>query len=586
MPEVNNLLKDLPTNPGVYLFKNKRGKILYIGKAKNLINRVRSYFNRSAGFTLAKKLMVEKIFSIETILTNTETEAILLESTLIKRHQPPYNVALKDDKHFLYIKISDDQYPTLETVRRIGSDRSRYFGPYASTRSVRVTLKMLKQIFHYRTCQPGQGRPCFDYTIGRCAGPCVGAVGPWQYQKIIKNIISFLKGQMQPVIEDLEDQMRQAAKSKRYEKAAQLRDQLVAINRLKIGQKVIGTKKSVQDVISIYQQNGLAAVNLFKIRHGYMVEKRNFIMERASDMIMPNLISEFIMRYYPLTTDWPREIIVAVSPKEKAVLKQLTGAKITVPQRGLKKKLIAMGNTNARDWLQRSQQAQAKRQSQAQLALSDLAEALHINLPVRIEAYDISNIQGVNSVGSMVVFHQGQPKNSDYRKFNIRTVKGIDDPAMLAEIVRRRFASDKLKSLPRPDLIILDGGRGQLSVVDKHIPKELKNIPLVALAKRHEEIYRRNRSLPIRLVGQSPSYFLIQRIRDEAHRFAIGGHRRRHRAVTIHSKLDDVPGIGPQTRRKLLAKFGSLDGVLKASTIELTKIVNEKIVKKIYENLS
>lgn len=579
-------INTLPTNPGVYLFRDAKGAILYIGKAKNLNNRVRTYFANAVDLTRSKQVMVHAAADVETIITNTEAEALILESTLIKRHRPEYNIDLKDDKYFLYIKITADEYPTLETVRRIGTDRSKYFGPYASARAVRTTLKMLKNIFHYRTCKPGQGRPCFDYTIGRCAGPCVNAIGPRQYQAIIKNITSFLRGNMQPVIDDLNDTMRRAAKQKQYEKAAQYRDQLEAVSRLRAAQQVVAPRQSSQDVIGLVRRDGLAAVNRFVIRGGALIDKQNFLIERTRDLPDQSVLNEFLLRYYPQTTDWPQEIIVRLMPPDAAALKQLTGARNTVPQKGKKRQLLTMSETNAADWLKRSQEAEGKRKQLAWQALAELGRALRLAPPPRrIEVYDISNLQGVNAVGSMITFINGLPENNQYRKFNIRTVRGANDPAMLAEVVRRRFTSDQLKNLPWPDLIILDGGRGQLSVVDKQLPTRARPIPVVALAKRLEEIYTRDQSTPQRLPENSPAYFLLQRLRDEAHRFAIGAHRRRHEVSAIHSKLDDVPGIGPVTKKRLLQRFGSVEGILKANPSELTGVVNEQVVRNLYDHL-
>ncbi|MFH0952354.1 MAG: excinuclease ABC subunit UvrC [Patescibacteria group bacterium] len=583
---IREILQTISTNPGVYLFKDQAGKILYIGKAKNLKNRVRSYFTRSADLNAAKKIMVVNIADVETVITSTETEAIILESTLIKRHRPPFNVDLKDDKFFLYIKITDDEYPTLETVRRLGKDRSKYFGPYASARSVRTTLKLLKNIFHYRTCRPHQGRPCFDYTIGRCAGPCVDAIGPRQYQEIIRQIISFLRGNTRPIMAGLEKEMKELSAGKKYEKAAAVRDQLTAIQKLRAGQKVVAASRASQDIVSIIRREGLAAVNLFIIRQGSLIDKKNFLLERATNLNNSELLSTFLLRYYPLATDWPKEIIVSAEPREAASLRTLTKARIIVPQKGDKKKLIEMGLANAHDWLDHSEQAQNKRELQAWHSLEELGKALKIPAPRRIEAYDISNIQGLNAVGSMIVFADGLPRKSDYRKFNIRTIQGANDPAMLAEVLVRRFNSSQLAKLPKPDLIILDGGRGQLSVVDKRLSPELKKIPMIAIAKKFEDIYHRGKKFPQRLTDNSLSYFLIQRLRDEAHRFAIGSYRRQHQATSTSSQLDSIPGVGPGTRHKLLKTFGSVAGIKQASPKELTKIVTQKIAKKIYEYLS
>lgn len=586
MTDPKKIAQSLPSNPGVYLFKDSRNRILYIGKAKNLRNRVRSYFAPRADLTRSKQAMVSTIADIETILTTTEAEALVLESTLIKRHRPEYNIDLKDDKFFLYIKITDDAYPTLETVRRIGTDRSKYFGPYASTRAVRVTLQTLKNIFHYRTCKPGQGRPCFDYTIGRCAGPCVNAISKQEYSVIIKHITSFLRGNVQSVVTELTTSMSKASRVHQYEKAARYRDQLAALQRLRVAQRVVAPKRTVQDVLGIYRHDGLAAINLFKIRSGALVEKHTFMIARANELTDTQLLDEFLQRYYPQTTDWPKEIIVPAEPAEAAAITTLTSAKITVPTKGEKKKLLLMSETNAADWLQRSEQAEQGRSKQAAAGLVELSTALHIPSLKRIEVYDISNTQGVLAVGSMIVFTDGLPDKDQYRKFNIRSVTGSNDPAMLAEVLKRRFTSDQLRDVPLPDLVILDGGRGQLSIVTKTLPENARHIPMVALAKRLEEIYRRNSTLSLRLKRNSPGFFLIQRMRDEAHRFAIGSHRRRREQQAIRSRLDDVPGVGPTTRKKLLTQFGSVEAIRTASPRELEKVVTKKIAQAIYEYLS
>lgn len=518
-------VKNIPPKPGIYLFKDKKGNVLYIGKALNLKNRVKSYWQKSQEPSPAKQVMVGKITKIEYIITSSEIEAILLETNLIKKHQPPYNVDLKDDKYFLYIKITtDEEYPRVFTVRRIIKDKSKYFGPFTSARSVRATLRLLHKLFPHRNFSKIPSKRQLEYLQNRYP-ELLGSTNKIEYKKTIEKIVQFLQGDYEQILRDLKEQMNARSHTLEYESAARLRDKIYAIKNLSQKQKVISTKLEDEDDISLVREENIAGINLLSIRLGKLIDSKNFILKSVQDLPDDEIIQTFLERYYTQTTDIPKIIVLPAKVEGQKSMENWLKVKIIVPQKGKKRQLITMGQENAIEYLKQQKASWQKEELKAKKALEEFKKYFKLpQIPKRIEAFDISNIQGQNAVGSMVVFENGLPAKQWYRKFKIKTVKQANDPAMMAEIVQRRLKHLQ-KGWSKPDLIILDGGKGQLGVVSKKL--RLK-IPIVALAKQKEDIYLTKQKSPINLPKGSESLFLIQRLRDEAHRFAISFYRKVH----------------------------------------------------------
>jgi len=581
MADFLKIALNLPKKPGVYIFHDEKDAVIYVGKANSLRSRVSSYFRKSADLTMAKEMMVSLVTRIEHIIVRSETEALLLESTFIKKFRPKYNVLLKDDKFFQYIKIHlKDDFPQVETVRRVTMDGSRYFGPYTSGLSVRQTMRLLKRLFPYKSCNNTPDVPCFDYQLGRCLGHSTDKNSQEKYHQVILKLIEFLEGKTGTIMTDLKKEMKIAAARRDFESAAIFRDRFQALSHVIEQQTVVTPRRDSFDVISLARREDIAAVNLFQIRQGKLVQRDQFMLQHVRDQSDADVTKAFIEQYYSQSTVHPRMVItsVAISPSVGNAL-QLD---IHPAQRGLKRKLVIMGRENAEDYLRREQERWLSEESKANLALQELAHALHLdNIPKRIEMYDISHFQSTNAVGSMVVFENGLPKKSDYRKFTIKDTGIPDDQHRLAEVVRRRFTHREEEGWPMPDLLLLDGGKGQLSVVIKNVPGLAQHVPLAALAKENEELFVPGKSSPIRLSAGSQELFLIQRIRDEAHRFAIGFYRKKHRQATTRSILDEVPGLGTKHRQSLLKHFGTLDGIRHASIDEITEIVGSRLAEEI-----
>jgi excinuclease ABC subunit C len=614
--KTERILKTIPTKPGVYLHKNAQGKVIYVGKAVNLRSRVRSYFHKSAQNNAKTRRLVHEIDDIEFIVAESELEALLLENTLIKKYQPRYNVRLKDDKRYPYIKVHwQDPFPKVTTTRRLLNDGARYYGPYTAAWAAYQTLDVVRKIFPYLTCTRtitgNDERACLYYHIGRCAAPCIGVVNQAEYRQIIDDLGSFLGGQTEPVIADLQRRMEEAAENLDFERAAQIRDQIKAIDQIVEKQKVVNASTIDEDVIAFARTEADACVQIFFIRSGKLVGRDYFVLEGTADEDNAEIMTSFLKQFYDQATNIPPQILLPQDVDELMIirdwLKSKRGANVMmkVPRRGKQKELLEMAAQNAVETLHHLRAQWAVDESKQTEGLAELQQALDLpEAPLRIECYDISTLQGTHTVGSMVVFAKGVPRKSDYRRFKIRTVQGQDDYASMQEMLRRRFKrmSDEnygehaqpAKSGENswaliPNLVIIDGGKGQLNAALEVLDEfELRDaVPIVGLAKREEEIFLPEQSEPVVLPRKSQGLFLVQRVRDEAHRFGVTYHRKLRGQSAVRSRLDDIEGIGSKRRRALLQKFGSIEAIRGASIEELAAVpgMNKRVAEELKAQL-
>jgi len=585
-------LAAVPNRPGVYIMRNSEGEVIYVGKAANLRSRIRSYFGSPHSFETKVRRLVEQIADFEFIVTDSAQEALILEATLVKRHQPFFNVRLKDDKHYPYLKIDlANPWPRVEITRRVQPDGGmRYFGPYASAGSVRKTLDLVKKLFPWRSCTKAitgkDPRPCLDYYIHRCIAPCSGYCAKEEYDNVIRQVILFLEGRADEVVKELRQRMAEAAEGWEFERAAVLRDQIRAVERVTERQAMATTEFIDTDVFGLARQDNQACVQVFFIRATKVIGRDTFTLEGVSDEPEEQVVASFLKQFYQSATYVPQRILlpcrVADAPLIQAWLSQMRGSKtkLVTPQRGEKRRLVAMAEENAREALQMMRARWLADTGKTRAALEELQEELNLpTLPQRIECYDISSIGGTAAVGSMVVFLDGRPRSAEYRRFRIKTVAGADDYAMLQEVLRRRFkragpdTSGRGEAPPEeggwgvlPDLVIVDGGKGQLNAaLDVMRDLGVGHIPAAGLAKQHEELFVQDMSEPIVLPRTSQALYMVQRIRDEAHRFAITYHRGVRQKASVRSALDSIPGIGPKRKRALLRKFGSVQRIRQAS---------------------
>ena len=594
-------MKALPAKPGVYLFKDEEGKVIYVGKAANLSNRVRSYFGAPSNLSAKTRRLVAAIQDFEFIVTNSEQEALILECNMIKKYTPRYNARLKDNKTFPYLKIDvNEDWPRVYVTRRVEKDGARYFGPFAGAGSVRKTLRLLKRIFPYRSCskriEGRDKRPCLNYYIHRCLGPCVGAVEKQEYREIIERVILFLQGKQELILAELHTKMKAAAQELRFERAALLRDQIKAIEEVIEAQRIAVALQGDQDIIGLAQNERQAYVELFLVRNDRLIGRDHFVMEGIYGDPPVEIMTSFVKQYYASASYIPPLILLQYPVDEPAVLsewlKRQRGGRVRlqIPQRGAKKKLIDSVAENAARGFQL---AQAK-QMTAEIINSGLQElkgTLRLPaLPLRIECYDVSNIQGTSATGSMVVLEKGLPKPAHYRRFRIRTVVGADDYAMLQETLRRRFGRGITDegAWTAPDLVLIDGGRGQLNAaLELRRELGLDYIPVVSLAKAHEEVFVPGDPDPVSIASDSPALHILQRARDEAHRFAVSYHRKLRSKEAVASALDNIPGVGPVRKKALLKKFGSIEAIRQASLDEVgqTKGMPPALARKVKEYL-
>ena len=616
MPEqIQPILNTLPVKPGCYLMKDSTGRIIYVGKAVNLRSRVRSYFHESADHHPRTRQMVQKIADIEWIVVGSELEALILEMNLIKKHRPYYNIRLKDDKRYPYIKVHwQDDYPKVTVTRRMIKDGARYFGPYTSVWAVHQTLDVLRKIFPYLTCDrqiTGQdSKACLYFDIKLCTGPCIGEVTKTNYRLMIDDLCQFLEGNTDSIVSRLKTDMLSEAEKLKFEKAAAIRNQIQAIDQIVEKQKVISSDQTDSDVIAMARQDGEACIQIFFVRKGKLIGREYFILEGAEEAEDHKIIEEFLKQFYAEAANIPSEVLLPNEIEEANIIRQWLHTKrggdkfeLLVPHAGEPNELLEMAKENAVETLKalRTQwQADTNRQSEA---LSQLQTVFNLKEPPnRIECYDISNTQGTASVGSMVVFTQGVPNKKLYRKFNIKSVEGPDDFASMEEVLNRRFRRWKAAQEHQgvgtkldesfailPDILIVDGGKGQLSRAVNILNEYdlLNKFSLAGLAKQEEELFFPDNPISIKLEKNSQGLYLIQRIRDEAHRFAITAHRKRRSKIGLASQLDKIPGIGPTRRKALLTKFGSIDGILNATDEDLMDIqgITLNVVDSIRTNL-
>lgn len=617
--KIQGILATLPTKPGCYIYRNNEGNIIYVGKAINLKNRVRSYFHADSSHDNKTRRLVRDITDIEWIVVGSELEALILEMNLIKKHRPKYNVRLKDDKKYPYIKIHwNEPFPKITVTRNMVEDGSRYFGPYTSAWAVHQTLEVLRKIFPYLTCDReitgNDARACLYYDIKLCTAPCIGAISQANYRQMISDLMDFLSGHSEHIITRLQQDMQKAADEMRFEKAAALRDQLKAMQTIIERQKIVfGSDYKDSDVIAMAREDGEACVQIFFIRGGKLIGREYFILEGTEDTADNEVMSEFVKQFYTEAANIPEQVMLPQEIEERIIISQWLRSKrggkkveLFVPSEGQPQELVKMAAENASETLKslRAQwQADAHKQEQA---LSELQAALKLpSPPNRIECYDVSHTQGVATVGAMIVFEQGVPAKRLYRKFNIEStsIGAPDDFASMEEMLTRRLrrwkgSQEKEADVGAkkdeafsflPDLIIIDGGKGQLSRVVKVMEnfELLDKVPVVGLAKQEEEIFFPHNSNPLILPRHSQGLYLIQRIRDEAHRFGITAHRKKRSKLGLASQLDSIPEIGPTRRKALLKHFGSIDKIKEASIEELASVkgMNEMAAKNVKANL-
>jgi len=602
-------LAAVPLEPGVYLHRDAEGKVLYVGKSASLRDRLRSYFGSKKNLDPKSVELVSRIDDFEYIVTASEQEALLLENSLIKEHKPKYNIRLKDDKTYPYIKVDlAEDFPRIYVTRRTANDGARYFGPFASAGSVRKTLDLLKRLFPYRSCTKtitgNDSRPCLEYHIKRCVAPCTGYASRNDYSEVIAQVVMFLEGNTKEIVSDLKTTMLEESDNLEFERAGALRDRLKAIEKVYEGQNVVGLGREELDVIGAAYGGEEAWVEIFFIRQGKLIGRDHFTMSGTREEEGQEILARFIEQFYSSASHVPRKILVPESITDKEVVagwletKRKGPVEINVPQRGAKRRLIEMVTTNAAQGLEQLKLKWISDSTRMETAMSELQEELNLpRSPKRIECYDVSHIQGTNTVASMSVFQDGKPLSSNYRRFKIKSHDGNDDFASMREVLSRRFkrlknardgGEENASFAAAPDLVLIDGGKGQLSsAVEVMLHLGLQDIQLASIAKREEEIFLPDAAEPVIMPKNSQGLFLLQRARDEAHRFAVTFHRNLRGKSSVKSALDLVPGIGPKRRKMLIRSFGSVKGIREASEDQLAAApgMTAKVARQIKEHL-
>jgi excinuclease ABC subunit C len=608
-------LKNLPDSPGVYLMKDEIDNIIYVGKAISLRNRVRQYFQSSKNHLPKVRAMVANIRDFEYIITDSELEALILECNLIKKHRPKYNVLLKDDKSYPYIVVTtEEDYPRIKLTRKVAKDKNLYYGPYSSTKVVRDTIEVIRKLFPIRTCKKNLNnikkgdRPCLYYYINQCQGPCLGNISKEEYRKVINDVCKFLDGKYEDIIKELREQMNEAAEELNFEKAASIRDKILSVEKVMETQKIVSVDMLDQDVIAIALGELESIVQMFFIRNGKLMGSEQFVLDTENDNDIKEILGSFIKQFYLTASFIPKEILLQHEIDEAKVIERwLTSRRgnrvyVKVPRRGNKKKLVDMALKNSLEALENLKQKTLREEERTIGASEELTQYLDLPyVPTRIEAFDISNTQGANSVASMVVFEKGKPNKQEYRRFRIRGIVGPDDYSSMSQVIMRRFKRgleekkeldakdrdpDEGKFSRFPDLILIDGGKGQLNVAVSTLREMgIDYIPVISLAEKFDEVFTEGKEEPLVMPKNSLGLQLLQRIRDEAHRFALTYHRSLHSKNSIRSILEDIPHIGPSRRRALLKHFGSIKGIRDANLEELSKVagMNRKAALSIME---
>ncbi len=613
---IQDELNKLPNAPGVYIMHDKHDEIIYVGKAINLHNRVRSYFRKNVGRGPWIDRMVSLIAYFEYIITDSELEALVLENNLIKEHHPKYNTMLMDDKTYPYIKMTmGEDYPRVLFSRQMKKDKSRYFGPYTSATAVKETIELINKLYMLRTCntqveygKKTNERPCLNYHIGQCLAPCSGNVSQDEYMEHVNKAYQFLSGNYSEIMHSLEEQMMSASENMDFEKAAYFRDLQNSVRQVAQKQKITDTDGEDRDILALYHIDRDAVVQVFFIRGGKMIGREHFFLKTAEESTDAEILSDFIKQYYAGTPYLPKELLLQTQVEDAELIEDWLSSKrgqrtyLTVPKIGQKNKLVELAKENAKSVLERDKDRIKREEGRTIGAVKEIGELIGLRDIQRMEAFDISNISGFENVGSMVVFEAGKPKRSDYRKFKIKTVAGPDDYACMKEVLTRRFTHgmDELKELEKqgkskeygsftkfPDLLLMDGGRGQVNIALQVLEELGLDIPVCGMVKddnhRTRGLYHNNEEIPIN--RNSEGFKLITRIQDEAHRFAITFHRNLRSKDQVHSVLDDIPGVGPGRRKILMKNFDSIEDIKNASLEELEAIddMPKRVAKEIYD---
>lgn len=609
MFDIQEELKKLPAKPGVYIMHDEKDTIIYVGKAISLKNRVRQYFQSSRNLGIKKEQMVQQIARFEYIITDSELEALVLECNLIKEHRPKYNTMLKDDKSYPFIKVTvNEEYPRVLFARQMKKDKSKYFGPYTSAGAVKDSLELIRKLYHVRTCNRnlpkdiGKERPCLYYHIKQCKAPCQGYISKEEYRRQTEGVLDFLNGDYKKLLKELEEKMLQASEELRFEDAAEYRDLMQNIEKIGERQKITGSQGEDKDVIAMAADEEDAVVQVFFIRDGKMIGRDHFYLKIAADSTSSQVLLNFVKQFYAGTPFIPKELMLQEEIEETAVLEEWLTKKrgqkvhIRVPKKGTKEKLVELAARNAQMVLSQDREKLKREEGRTIGAMKEICQLLELDDITRVESYDISNISGFESVGSMVVYEKGKPKRNDYRKFKIKSVKGPDDYASMEEVLTRRFQrglreqgdSEETGGFSQfPDLILMDGGKGQVHIAENVLENLGISIPVCGMVKddnhRTRGLYYHDREIPID--HSTEGFKLITRIQDEVHRFAIEYHRLLRSKGQIHSVLDDIEGIGPARRKALMKQFKSIEAIREASVEELknTPSMNIQAAEKVYE---
>ena len=598
IPEsVASKLPHLPDGPGVYLWKSADGKILYVGKAKKLRSRVRSYFAQDHGESPRTSYLVNQIRDLETIVVPSEAHALILEANLIKEYRPRFNIALRDDKSYPYIKVTvHEAFPRVYVTRQLQNDGARYFGPYTDVGAMRRALNVVKRIFTVRSCNYDMPRemperPCLDYFIKRCKAPCILAQSQQDYRSMIEEVLLFLEGKPQEVVKRIRERMEIAAEALDFERAAELRDALEHIKRMEEPTVVLTVEGGDKDVVGYARDGDDACVALLRVRSGKLLDREHRFIENVDGEEDTDILAVFLAGTYVPMQERARDLLVPFDFEDREVLEQaLGGTRVQVPQRGPRRELVELAEQNARHLLEELRLASSDGGTRASDPVYELGRELGLQrLPRSMVCFDISTAQGTDTVGSCVWFENGRSKRGEYRKFKVKSVEGTDDFASMREVVTRYFQRRLSEEKPLPDLVVIDGGKGQLSAAHEALAAlSLADRPLISLAKREEEVFVWGRSDPIRMSRRSPALRLLQQLRDEAHRFAITYNRKRRTIRTVTSELLKVPGIGPVKRRRLIQEFGSVQGVREAGEEAIAKVAgfNVERARKLLETLA